>query len=302
VLQKLVSDLVGPSVSGAAACFAIGPDETVAAAGDVEADDVFGVGSVTKTFVAAAALRLAAEGVIGLDDSAARWCELAPADVTVRMLLDHTSRIPDYVAVPGVIEAHQREPERVWDPRELVGLAPGRSAEWRYSNTNYVLLGLVLEAASSKSLDAALDELLFAPLDLRSTRLPRSPAASFAWAAGGIESTPPEVCRFLGALLRGELVDTTELRRTVEVTDNVEFDRYGAGIAVMSSIVRLADSPCGPAWGHLGFGVNESAAALGAPDGSRCLAVCTRGALDESGWRVLAESVWPIFCHSEAAP
>lgn len=297
-----MSDLIGTSVCGAAACFATGDEEATAAAGDVEVDDVFTIASVTKTFVAAATLRLAADGVIGLDESAARWCDLAPADVTVRMLLDHTSRIPDYVAVPGVIEAHLREPARVWDPRELVRLATGRDAEWSYSNTNYVLLGLALEAATAKPLDAALDEVVLAPLGLQSTRLPRSRAASFAWAAGAMESTPREVCRFLGALLRDELVDTTELRRTVEVTDNVEFDRYGAGIAVMSSILRVADSPCGPAWGHLGFGVNESAAALAAPEGSRCLAVCTRGALDESGWHVLAEGAWPIFCHSSAAP
>jgi D-alanyl-D-alanine carboxypeptidase len=222
--------------------------------------------------------------------------------VTVRMLLDHTSRIPDYVAAPGVIEAHLSDPARAWDPRELVRLATGRETEWRYSNTNYVLLGLILEEATSKSLDVALHELVFAPLGLRLTRLPQSAAASFAWAAGGIESTPREMCRFLGALLRSELVDTPDLRRTVEVGDNVEFDRYGPGIAVMSSIVRLADSPCGSAWGHLGFGLNESAAALAAPDGSRCLAVCTHGALDENGWRVLAEGAWPIFCHSEAAP
>jgi D-alanyl-D-alanine carboxypeptidase len=302
VLDKLVSDLVGPSVSGVAACLATGDEETTAAAGDVEPDEIFTIASITKTFVAAAALRLAADGVIGLDEPAARWCDLAPGDVTVRMLLDHTSRIPDYVAVPGVIEAHLREPARVWDPRELVLLAPGREAEWRYSNTNYVLLGLVVDAATSNSLDAVLHELVLAPLDLHSTRLPRSPAASFAWAAGGIESTPQEVCRFLGALLRDELVDTTELRRTVEVADNVEFDRYGAGIAVMSSILRLADSPCGAAWGHLGFGLNESAAALAAPDGSRCLAVCTRGALDKSGWRALAEGARPIFCHSGVGP
>ena len=301
MLDKLVSDLVDPSVSGAAACFAAGDEERTAAAG-VEADDLFVIASVTKTFVAAATLRLAADGVIGLDEPAARCCDLAPADVTVRMLLDHTSRIPDYVAAPGVIEAHLREPARAWDPAELVRLATGRETEWRYSNTNYVLLGLVLEAATSKPLDVALDELVVAPLGLRSTRLPQSAAASFAWAAGGMESTPREVCRFLGALLRDELVDTTELRRTVDVTDNVEFDRYGPGIAVMSSILRFADSPCGSAWGHLGFGVNESAAALAASDGTRCLAVCTRGALDENGWRVLAEGAWPIFCHSEAAP
>jgi D-alanyl-D-alanine carboxypeptidase len=163
---------------------------------------------------------------------------------------------------------------------------------------------LILEAAAAQPLEDVLRDLVIDPLGLESTMLPRSgerlPDPSFAWAAGAMESTPHEVSRFLGALLRGELVDTAELRRSVEVGD-VEFDRYGPGIAVMSSILRLADSTCGPAWGHLGLGSNASTAALAAPDGSRCLVVCTRGALDETAWRILAEGAWPIFCRTRPA-
>src|SRR6266536_2563596 len=299
MLGELVDGLVREGCPGVAACFTSRGNEMLRAAGNAEPDDVFTIGSVTKTFVAAAVLRLAQDGLLGLGEPGSTWCDLVPRDVTVRMLLDHTSRIPDYIGAPGVLEAVREHPERVWEPRELVLLVQGREPGWRYSNTNFVLLGLILEAATAQPLDEVLNRLVISPLGLTSTALPRSgervPDPSFAWAAGALESTPREVARFPGALMRDELVDTTELRRTVEV-DDAEFDRYGAGIAVMSSILRLADSACGSAWGHLGLGFRESTLALASSGGERCLIVCTRGALDESGWRTLREGVWPIFC------
>jgi hypothetical protein len=69
----------------------------------------------------------------------------------------------------------------------------------------------------------------------------------------------------------------------------------------MTSILGLVPSPCGPAWGHLGLGLSSSTAALSTPEGRRRLVVCTSGALDETGWRVLGEQVWPIFCSTGAA-
>jgi Beta-lactamase class C and other penicillin binding proteins len=298
VLADLVTALVQAGAPGAAACLADGDTEWATAAGDAEPDGVFGIGSVTKTFVAAAALRLAADGVLALDAPAQRWCKLAPHDVTVRMLMDHSSRIPDYMRAPGALDAHLGEPERVWTPDELVALAVGRETSWQYSNTNAILLGLVIEDAAAKPLAAALHDLVLEPLGLHATTPP--PPGSFAWAAGAMESTPRDVARFLGALLGGDFVDTTELQRTVE-GDGGEFDRYGAGIALMSSILGLVESPCGPAWGHLGLGLGGSTAALSTPGGHRRLVVCTNGALDESGWRELGERVWPIFCNTRTA-
>ena len=298
MLDDLVTALVHAGAPGAAVCLGEGDTETVAAAGDAEPDSVFGIGSVTKTFVAAAALRLAADGVLELDGSARRWCALAPSDVTVRMLMDHSSRIPDYMRAPGVVDAFLADPARIWPPEELVALVDGRETSWQYSNTNSILLGLVIEAATAKTLHAALREFVLDPLGLQSTTPP--PPGSFAWAAGAMESTPREVARFLRALLGGDFVDPAELTRTVE-GDGDEFDRYGAGIAVMTSILGLSQSPCGAAWGHLGLGLNMSTAALATPDGKRRLVVCTSGALDESGWRMLADLSWPILCHTHTA-
>ena len=103
---------------------------------------------MTKTFVAAAVLRLATNDVIQLDEPARRWCDLAPGDVTVCMLMNYTSRIPDYIT-PALVDRRLLEPERVWAPRELVSLVHGREPTWRYSNTNSILLGLVVEAATA---------------------------------------------------------------------------------------------------------------------------------------------------------
>src|SRR5439155_962098 len=159
---------------GAAASFAHASREEVAAAGEVRSDSRFVIGSVTKTFVGALVLRLAEEGRLALDEPAQRWCELAPADVTIRMLLDHTSRIPNYFRVPGVVEAYLREPKRVWAPRELVRLVAGREPAWRYWNTNSILLGLVIEAVTKLTLEAALQRWVLDPLGLATSELPRS--------------------------------------------------------------------------------------------------------------------------------
>src|SRR6266536_3522549 len=128
MLGELVDGLVREGCPGVAACFTSRGNEMLRAAGNAEPDDVFTIGSVTKTFVAAAVLRLAQDGLLGLGEPGSTWCDLVPRDVTVRMLLDHTSRIPDYIGAPGVLEAVREHPERVWEPRELVllGLGPSR--------------------------------------------------------------------------------------------------------------------------------------------------------------------------------
>ena len=105
MLADLVSALVQAGVPGAAACLAEDDTEWTAAAGEAEPDGMFGIGSVTKTFVAAAVLRLG----IDLDAPAHRWCALAPEDVTIRMLMDHSSGVPGNIlrwAFLGARPAH----------------------------------------------------------------------------------------------------------------------------------------------------------------------------------------------------
>jgi D-alanyl-D-alanine carboxypeptidase len=135
---------------------------------------VFAIGSVTKTFVAALALRLAERGVLDLDDPVTRWLPAAevPRGVTLRRMLDHTSGLSGIDENPGYARAIDRPAarHRRWTPQQTLRYArrpdfpPGEG--WHYSDTGYVLAGLAIERATGTTVARALREHVLAPLDL----------------------------------------------------------------------------------------------------------------------------------------
>jgi CubicO group peptidase (beta-lactamase class C family) len=138
-------------------------------------DTRFRIGSATKTFTAVAVLRLVDEGKIALDDPVAKYVPNLPqawTGVTIRMLLSHTSGVPDYVFAPTF---RGREARLIQTPESLVALvrekplvfAPGTG--WRYSNTGYVLLGMVIEKVSERPYADYLREEFFKPLGMADT-------------------------------------------------------------------------------------------------------------------------------------
>lgn len=247
----------------------------------LRAGDRFRVGSVTKTFVAAVVLQLVGERRVRLDDTVEEWLPgLVPGgrSITVRQLLSHTSGLFDYVEDPAVFVPYAAEPGYVWEPRRLVeiGVAhpptfpPGR--RFAYSSTNYLLLGLIVEAATGTPLGQQLRERIFEPLGLRRTTFaPRFVAAPFvhghrapshqgvvtgapvdishesagwAWAAGAIVSSADDLDRFFDTLLAGRLLPPPLLRE-MQTLVPAGRQRYGLGLAVFPT-------PCGDAWGHTG--------------------------------------------------
>jgi D-alanyl-D-alanine carboxypeptidase len=251
--------------------------------------DRFRVGSVTKTFVSTVVLQLVGEGRLSLDDTVERWLPgLVPNGqrVTIRQLLSHTSGLYDYTQDPSVLKPYLRGHLRVVRaPRTLVARAmkhrplftPG--AEWSYSNTGYILLGLILEAAGGDSLGAQLQQRIFTPLGLRRTTFDTSPrisgrhahgyfalgkralrdvsvfSPSFAWAAGAIVSTADDLARFYRALLQGRLLrpDLLDAMKTT-VAMGPPRESYGLGLwktrsMGLSPMNKLA---CGSVWGHDG--------------------------------------------------
>ena len=241
-------------------------------------DDRFRVGSITKTFVATLVLKLVAEGRLRLSDSVSRWLPgLVPGGsaITLRELLQHTSGIYDYTRDPGFLPAVEADPARVWPPRELVQIAvahpplfpPGTS--WAYSNTDYILLGLVAEAATGRPLGQELRKQVFGPLGLRGTSFPvaatglPSPhadgyllgqpggpldvtqvSASIAWGAGAVISTASDLARFYTLLLAGRLLPAPLLREMLQTVPAGSI-RYGLGIFSLKL-------PCGTVRGHDG--------------------------------------------------
>jgi D-alanyl-D-alanine carboxypeptidase len=119
----------------------------------------FRVGSITKTIVANVVLQLVGEGRLSLDEPVARQLPGLLANgntITIRQLLNHTSGLFDYTADPTVFEGQERN--RIFTPKELVAIAetypstapPGRI--WAYSNTNYIVAGLMVEAVTGHRL------------------------------------------------------------------------------------------------------------------------------------------------------
>lgn len=135
----------------------------------------FLVASVTKTFVAAVVLQLVEEGRISLEDRLSRWVSGVPngSRITVRQMLQHTSGIRDITQHARYRELVEGRPDHVWTFSEIVGLigpslfAPGTG--WKYSNSNYVLLGRIVERVTGMGIAQAIRTRLLDPLDLRQT-------------------------------------------------------------------------------------------------------------------------------------
>ena len=238
--------------------------------------DRFRVGSLTKPMVATVILQLSDEGRLSLDDSLARFLPEALPDgdrITLRHLLNHTSGIGDYVDDPGFIDAVFANPARVWTPQELIAIAngmprrftPGAAGRWEYSNTNYILLGLVAEVAGGAPIAALLLTRVFEPLGMTSTYFSNSTSLvapfaqgyvdlngipnfavgtlvspTVAGAAGAVVSTGSDLLRFVEALAAGDLVSPAShaARLTTVPASRVRlpgesFDiEYGLGVLV----------------------------------------------------------------------
>lgn len=296
-------------------------------------DHRFRIASVTKIFVATVVLQLVDVGALTLDGDAGPITE----GVTIRQLLNHTSGFQDFYDDPvALFQPYRRNPAHRWElgPRELLTLIKDKpplfppGTGWSYSGSNYLLLGLIVEETTGTTLRDELRRRIVEPLGLEATDLPVRPPLGtgvargylapdnpllpgpgavdvtdldlpFNGAGGGIVSTAPDVARFLQALLSGELLPArlrTEMLSTV-VSDWDESDRYGLGIAEITSLMGEAESPCGPAWGHLGFAAGYTAIALASEGGDRQVVILTNGLVEtEETWQALGRLAWASYC------
>lgn len=139
-------------------------------------DMLFCMGSNTKTHIAALLLKLQEDGKIDLDDSIGKWIQGYPninGKVTLRQCLNHTSGIADYFHNNAINDSILGEPTKIWTDDEMLRMAqaplfaPG--AQWSYSNTNYIILGIIIRDIVQKSQFAALSEEILAPAGLTHT-------------------------------------------------------------------------------------------------------------------------------------
>lgn len=144
----------------------------------VSGDTLFQIGSNTKGFTAALILALEAEGKLNIAQTVGDWLPQYPAwnDVTIKRLLDMTSGIPTYSESPEFSRLWAENPDRHYTPAELIAFAyPSATVKlppnegYFYSNTNYILAGMIAEKAGGKPYKELLEEKLFAPAKLRDT-------------------------------------------------------------------------------------------------------------------------------------
>ncbi|MER6090044.1 serine hydrolase domain-containing protein [Streptomyces bluensis] len=267
------------------------------------------VGSISKTFTAVALLQQVERGKIRLDAPIGAYVpDLVSGergqDVTVRMLLNHTSGIGDYIlgAFPSLAQnstaSLDEERFRSIAPEELVRLglaapATGRPGErWSYSNTNYVIAGLILEEVTGQDAGTYITRNVIDRAGLRDTTYPRSPyikgpharmyesfyglidpprdysVYDMSWAntAGAIVSTTDDLNRFYRTLLGGGLIGRAALDEMLTTVPAGGID-YGLGIYAQ-------DLPgCGRFWGHDGAVFGAGTIALSSPDGTRQIAL-----------------------------
>ncbi|MGE0813417.1 MAG: serine hydrolase domain-containing protein [Vicinamibacterales bacterium] len=156
-------------------------------------DHLIGIASITKTMTGAVILQLVDEGVVQLDDPVGRWLppmDNVPPDITVRQLLNHTSGLANYTASAALGAAIAEDPARVFQASDLLGFldaphfAPGERTE--YTNTAFLLLGLVAEAATGRPILELYHQRLWGPRNLTGVFLPlvEEPPAPVAAALG----------------------------------------------------------------------------------------------------------------------
>jgi len=240
----------------------------------VSARHHFGIGSVTKLYTAVLVMRQVEAGTISLDDPISKWLDLPYAkQVTVRMLLNHTSGIPDYTSDGWFLIRYVGLPEKSWQSNELVNVIKNKPLNFEsgsrqeYSNSNYLLLGIILEKAGCKPYAALLreltgelglrdtsyldypDEMLIANAsdeDLLHLGAPnltglRLSLHSGAFSAGGIVSTSGDVARFTRALFTGGIVSDESLAQMttfVPAPDADAPERIGYGLGVRQMVIK----------------------------------------------------------------
>jgi D-alanyl-D-alanine carboxypeptidase len=125
----------------------------------------------------------------------------------------------------------------------------------------------------------------------------------FHRAGGGVVSTADEIAKLLRAQLGGELLPDRlreEMLRAVE-SDWEETDRYGLGIGEITALMGRQRSPCGAAWGHIGFSVGYTAVALSSEDGECQVVICANGSPEtveasDAFWDAAGRLAWDLYC------
>ena len=249
-------------------------------------------GSIGKTYFAAVVMQLVAEKKLNLDAKISKWLAKEPwfkrlpngPGITVRMLMNHTSGIPEHVRVPEFGAAVGDDPDRVWEHHELLEYILGSEPKfeagqgWSYADTNYIVLGIILEKITGTALYDELKERVLKPLKLNDTvpsnnrviphLIPgyagefnpfKKPGKSIIdgklvinpqveWTGGGLACTTLDLARWGWLVYQGKAFPMELMDQVLEGprAQTGPQDRYGLGVIIWPG-------KHGTCWGHSGW-------------------------------------------------
>ena len=265
-------------------------------------DMLFAIGSITKNVVATLTLKLAEEGKLSLDDPLLNWLPEYPhvnSAITIRQLLNHTSGIYMFWSNQKIWDDLKNDRYKIWTPDEIISyikepyFAPGKG--WRYSNTNYLLLAMIIEKVSGSSLSIEFRKYFWQPLEIENaflsieekipdnlahvfgdnynddgsvldlTYLPRASHESITYGSAGLFMTAEDLARWGQSLFEGEVLDQKSMDEMLKFVD-IGFGRkkrgYGLGVQLFTR--RTAHSE--KAIGHTGANIGTSARMIHLPE------------------------------------
>ncbi len=275
------------------------------------ATDHMRIASVAKAFSGAVALHLVREGKLGLDDTIATVLPTLPGawgEVTLEQLLHHTSGLPDYTKSDGFIKQAESDPRGYVSPQKVISwvakepLVFKPDSKYEYSNTDNIVVGLMVEAVTKKTYADNLQQIVFGPAKLTQTTLPTKiklprpfihgyvessgesetgnplylDASEFlspsgAWASGGIVSTPQNLNAFIRADLGLKFFGHAEQQRQMNWWVGGESSPPGPGKNSAGLALFRYQSRCGTVYGHTGNFPGYTQFAAATADGSRAV-------------------------------
>jgi D-alanyl-D-alanine carboxypeptidase len=264
------------------------------------------IASTAKAFSGAVALSLVQKGVLSLDDTIAERLPSLPVAwgaVTLRQLLNHTSGIPDFSDSQAFREAVAASLAVAPPPSQLLQyvadepLAFPPGSAYRYSNSDNIAVGLMVQAVTGKSYEEELAEQVYGPLGLTQTSLPAGPelpnpfihgyaregdgppedvseiiAGGWAWASGGIVSTPFDLNRFIRGYVGGALFgpDVKSQQRQFVAGGS---EPRGPGLNTAGLALFRYQTRCGTVYGHTGNTLGYTQFMAASSDGTRSVTV-----------------------------
>ena len=258
----------------------------------MQPDMLFAIGSITKNVVAALTLMLVEENVLSLEDTLSKWLPAYPhidSKITIRQLLNHTSGIYMFWDNQQIWDDLKKDRTKVWSPEEVLSyikepyFAAGDG--WRYSNTNYLLLAMIIEKATASKLSTEFKKRFWQPLGIDNaylsqqedvpdnqahvygdnfnsdgsnidlTFLPRASHESIGFGSSGIFTTAESLARWSHALFEGKVLKPTsmdQMLKFVKFRPVANMRAYGLGVQLYERDFSCGKQAIGHGGGNIG--------------------------------------------------